>query len=395
MSKIQVNEIVNHFDNGAPDCPRGLTVTGVSTFSGNVSIGGTLSYEDVTNIDSVGIITAQGGIHVTGGSVGIGTTNPLNGLDLNQSEGRFRVNRFSHLLMQNKNDSTTNYWGISVRNDGELDFGYGIPDVNNLIGGDKLTITSGGQVLINQTSVGTKSASAPLQLISSSTGAFGLNISMRSNNDYGFISYTDHDADEDLVQLGVQRTAANTGDLIFYTNGGNASATEELRLLSGGGIAFNGDTATANALDDYEEGTITDWRLAKTGSTDGSNNSTTEIQYTKIGRCVYISGYIYTANTGSASGAAVAIVKTSDNTTKATLPFVPNHNGALPVFHTRSMAGAETTYGLSVGFVANSAGVYLYSNDSTGDYVIDENNITTNSQTHLVLTFGGHYFTDS
>ena len=62
MSKIQVNEIVNHFDNGAPDCPRGLTVTGVSTFSGSVSIGGTLSYEDVTNIDSVGIITARDGL---------------------------------------------------------------------------------------------------------------------------------------------------------------------------------------------------------------------------------------------------------------------------------------------------------------------------------------------
>jgi|13_taG_2_1085334.scaffolds.fasta_scaffold04497_3 hypothetical protein len=62
MSKIQVNEIVNHFDNGAPDCPRGLTVTGVSTFSGSVSIGGTLTYEDVTNIDSVGIITAQQGL---------------------------------------------------------------------------------------------------------------------------------------------------------------------------------------------------------------------------------------------------------------------------------------------------------------------------------------------
>jgi len=46
------------------------------TFSGNVSIAGTLTYEDVTNIDSVGLITARSGIHVTGGSVGIGTDNP-------------------------------------------------------------------------------------------------------------------------------------------------------------------------------------------------------------------------------------------------------------------------------------------------------------------------------
>ena len=57
-----------------------VTATGIvastGTFSGNVSIAGTLTYEDVTNIDSVGIITARSGLHVTGGSVGIGTDNP-------------------------------------------------------------------------------------------------------------------------------------------------------------------------------------------------------------------------------------------------------------------------------------------------------------------------------
>ena len=38
-----------------------------ATFSGNVSIGGTLTYEDVTNIDSVGLITARDGIKVGSG----------------------------------------------------------------------------------------------------------------------------------------------------------------------------------------------------------------------------------------------------------------------------------------------------------------------------------------
>ena len=52
-----------------------ITVTDI-TASGNVSIAGTLTYEDVTNIDSVGLVTARDGIIVTGGSVGIGTTNP-------------------------------------------------------------------------------------------------------------------------------------------------------------------------------------------------------------------------------------------------------------------------------------------------------------------------------
>ena len=54
---------------------------------GNVSIAGTLTYEDVTNVDSVGLITAQSGIHVTGAgsSVGIGSTGPEVSLDVSQN----------------------------------------------------------------------------------------------------------------------------------------------------------------------------------------------------------------------------------------------------------------------------------------------------------------------
>ena len=48
-----------------------LSATNVSgttaTFSGDVSIGGTLTYEDVTNVDSIGVITARSGINVTAG----------------------------------------------------------------------------------------------------------------------------------------------------------------------------------------------------------------------------------------------------------------------------------------------------------------------------------------
>ena len=40
-----------------------------ASFSGNVSIGGTLTYEDVTNIDAVGLITARSGISITGGDL--------------------------------------------------------------------------------------------------------------------------------------------------------------------------------------------------------------------------------------------------------------------------------------------------------------------------------------
>ena len=58
------------------------TATGSVALYGDVNIAGTLTYEDVTNIDSVGVITARAGVHVTGGSVGIGTDNPLRKLDI-------------------------------------------------------------------------------------------------------------------------------------------------------------------------------------------------------------------------------------------------------------------------------------------------------------------------
>ena len=51
-------------------------VTGTTaSFSGNVSIGGTLTYDDVTNVDSVGLITARNGISVTGGDISVTSGN--------------------------------------------------------------------------------------------------------------------------------------------------------------------------------------------------------------------------------------------------------------------------------------------------------------------------------
>ena len=69
QQKLTINANVNGNVTGD------LTATN-GTFSGDVTVGGTLTYDDVTNIDSVGVITARAGVNVTGGSVGIGTTNP-------------------------------------------------------------------------------------------------------------------------------------------------------------------------------------------------------------------------------------------------------------------------------------------------------------------------------
>ena len=89
----------------------------------------------------------------------------------------------------------------------------------------------------------------------------------------------------------------NTNYMAFFTNN-----TEEMRLLSGGGLTFNGDTAAANALDDYEEGTWTPTIAADAGPT--AYNYATGY-FTKVGRMVQITGQLRLSTVGSFSGATV------------------------------------------------------------------------------------------
>lgn len=71
--------------------------------------------------------------------------------------------------------------------------------------------------------------------------------------------------------------------LILYSRENSASWSERVRFLGasqGGGITFNGDTAAANALDDYEEGT---W----TPATPNGSWTVNEATYVRIGKIVH------------------------------------------------------------------------------------------------------------
>ena len=87
MSQINVTTIRNR-TGGPPSLDKGAVVTGIitattgkftgnisavdGTFTGDVNIAGTMTYDDVTRIDSVGIVTAGGGLFV-GRNEGTGT----------------------------------------------------------------------------------------------------------------------------------------------------------------------------------------------------------------------------------------------------------------------------------------------------------------------------------
>lgn len=97
------------------------------------------------------------------------------------------------------------------------------------------------------------------------------------------------------------------GNIVFSGNTGltigtNYTQTERARFTPNG-LCFNGDTAAANALDDYEEG---DWTPAITfgGGSTGITYQSRGGKYTKVGRQVSVSAYILLSSKGSSAGAA-------------------------------------------------------------------------------------------
>ncbi len=81
-----------------------LSVSGNATVTGALGVGGVLTYEDVTNIDSVGVITARAGINVTGGVItgnGSGLTNLSVGLT---TESISPSGITTHLLLSSADD---------------------------------------------------------------------------------------------------------------------------------------------------------------------------------------------------------------------------------------------------------------------------------------------------
>lgn len=129
-------------------------------------------------------------------------------------------------------------------------------------------------------------------------------IKIRNEDNDAWISLMTLDQAGDLVtrfDVGNIRLDGNTisttdtnGDMIFSVN-----SAERARLLATGGLTFSGDTAAANALDDYEEGTFTPVISPGSGSFTTTSGAG---YYTKIGNQVCVFGYMKIDSVGTGSG---------------------------------------------------------------------------------------------
>jgi hypothetical protein len=131
-------------------------------------------------------------------------------------------------------------------------------------------------------------------------------------------------------------------DTVTVETGGS----ERVRILAGGGLTFNGDTAAANALDDYEEGTWTP-TLSAGASRQGTWDSALTGTYTKIGRMVMI--------TFKTTGTSMSFSASGGYSRYTGLPFaVEAEVGASWSSGSISGAGAGTV------FVDTSERVWIY-----------------------------------
>ena len=234
MSNILTNNI---------NARSGNTIT-IGKAGDTVSIAGTLSYEDVSSVDSVGIITAQAGIRVTGGSIGIGTDSPVFELDVQKD-----VNTLASFIRSADGDSfvrinshTGNIVGLQLGDNTDVDKQQIRADntndalIFNTANSEKLRIDSNGNIGVGVT--------IPADLLDIREGDIVVGqTSGASTNLRNYIKFGR--SDNPKAAIGFLNNLSNgRGNLIFMNSNANDSnsftdSEERMRIDPDGRVGIN------------------------------------------------------------------------------------------------------------------------------------------------------------
>ena len=292
MSRIRANQITNQSADGAPTVQNGLVISGVTTsttFSGSgasltnlpaAQLTGTLpaiSGANLTNLDASDL--ASGTVPVA--RIGTGTKNTST---FYRGDGTFAVVN-SDLVA----DTSPQLGGTLDAGTRNIFFGDG-----NGTNTGELRFGSGTDMRVFHDGSNTKFKNSAGRIhIENSAGP------IRTQTDNGFY---------------------------MMSNDGNTVHAE----VDSDGLKFNGDTAAANALDDYEEGSYTANFEVTSGSANFHNNT---LHYVKIGSTCYVHGEIGTNSKNNPGGDL-----------RFDLPFTAKASGSNMDGHARGLVGAIWNY---------------------------------------------------
>ena len=233
----------------------GLVVSGVATVT-TMNVTGVLTYDDVTSVDSVGIVTARQGVRVTAdGSntanyISVGASNDLQ-LFHNGTNSHIRNNAGALVLNADSlylQSLTENYLTATANGAVEL-FHNNIKKFETTSTGVSIT----GVVGIDNTS---STSDVGLRVTNNSTSAFSTSeniegttnrkitpLMLRNGGPSGstetYLGFDAGHSSKAQWNIGVKKTGALQGDFIFNTRTGSSTSAERLRITSGGRVGIN------------------------------------------------------------------------------------------------------------------------------------------------------------
>ena len=212
-----------------------LQVNGITTFTGSVSIGGTLTYQDVTNVDSVGIITAQAGIvvtnagiNVTGGSLTVDAFSNTANNYLSLRNG-YVPSASGGMGFMSADHSGSNADGVAI---------YGHDGISLYTAQvEKVRITSSGLV-----GIGTDTPGTHLHV---NSGTYNGVATFESTDAYAHLLIKDNSTHANGTYFGVEGN-----NFRFITHDGSTSA-ERVRITSNGNILVGKTTDSGKGVEIY------------------------------------------------------------------------------------------------------------------------------------------------
>ena len=293
---------------------------------GEVSIGGTLTYQDVTNVDALGIGTFRSGINVSGGQLDVGSNIKLGNAGIitaTELDISGDIDVDGHTELDNVNIAGI----VTVSSDG--------------INAGILDLKTGGNIRLRFSSGGTAQFRGDTDPIAS----FDRGSANSTNVKWGYLG-----ADRGIISSisnEFRITASGTTPMTFHSNG-----SERLRITSAGSVGIGTDNPTTNLQvnDASNESTISLYNAGTKKMALQASNNFGSILYSYDGEPL-----VFSVHSGSSFSEKLRITSTGKVGIGITNPAVLTHiydstNTSTATEQFRISGGNRTADNIETGF---------------------------------------------